>query len=321
MEAFRMRFSIPLLAMTLATSVFAASPQKKTPAPGFYRLMIGDIEVTALADGTFQMPVDKVLTNTTPDKVNKALMQSFRSSPLPTSVNSFLINTGEKLVLIDAGTGTAFGPGTGAIVKNLRAAGYKPEEVDEIYITHLHLDHVAGLLQGDQMAFPNATVRADQHDLDYWLSADNAAKAPKDMKGFFDGAIAAFKPYQAAGRVKGFEGSTELVKGVKALENHGHTPGHTLYEVESQGKKLILLGDILHVEAVQFASPGTTIVYDADPKKASAQRNRVFKDLSKNGTMVGFAHVAFPGLGQIKAQGQGYHWVPLNYTVSAQEWP
>ncbi|MBR7784855.1 MBL fold metallo-hydrolase, partial [Undibacterium luofuense] len=92
----------------------------------------------------------------------------------------YLINTGSKLILIDTGAGSLFGPTLGKLQANLKAAGYSPEQVDEIYITHMHPDHVGGLMQGDSVVFPNAVVRADQHDVDFWLSQANLDKAPQD---------------------------------------------------------------------------------------------------------------------------------------------
>ena len=194
-----------------AAMIQAAAPQIKTQAPGYHRTMLGDFEVTALSDGTVALPVDKLLTNTTPAQVGKALAASFLKAPVDTSVNAYLINTGTKLVLIDSGAAGLFGPTLGNLLANLKAAGYQPEQVDEIYITHMHADHVGGLMAGDKPAFPNAIVRADRHDADFWLSAANLEKAPAEMKGFFQGAQASINPYVTAGKFKPFDGNTELV--------------------------------------------------------------------------------------------------------------
>jgi len=301
--------------LLLAAGAHAAAPQVKTQAPGFYRVMLGDFEVTALSDGTVALPVDKLLTGTTAAKTQKALARSFLKAPLDTSVNGYLVNTGTKLVLIDTGAAGLFGPTLGNLVTNLKAAGYQPEQVDEIYITHMHADHVGGLMTADkQLAFPNATVRADQHDADFWLSQANLDKAPADMKGFFQGAMASLNPYVAAGKFKTFDGDTELVPGVKAVAARGHTPGHSIYKVESQGQTLVLWGDLMHVAAVQFPEPGVTIQFDSDSKNAALQRKRAYAEAAKRGYLVGSAHISFPGLGHLRAQGKGYEWVPVNYS-------
>jgi len=258
--------------------------------------------------------MSKLLTNTTPAKVQKALARSYLKDPVETSVNGYLINTGAKLVLVDTGAAGLFGPTLGNLAANLRAAGYQPEQVDEVYITHMHADHVGGLMAGDKLAFPNATVRADKRDADYWLSQANMDAAPEDAKGFFKGAMASLNPYIAAGKFKPFDGATELVPGVKAAASRGHTPGHSVYVVESKGQKLVLWGDLMHAAAVQFPDPSVTIQFDGDPKAAAAARKKAYADAAKNGYWVAAAHLPFPGVGHLRAEGKGYVWVPANYT-------
>lgn len=304
--------SLGLLALGIA-SAQAAAPMAKTSAPGFYRIMLGDFEVTALSDGTVALHVDQLLTNTTPKKVNAALAQSFLKPPVQTSVNGFLINTGAKLVLVDTGAAGLFGPTLGRLTANLRASGYQPEQVDEVYITHMHPDHVGGLMNGEQRVFPNAVVRADKADADFWLSQANLDKADDNSKGFFQGAMASLNPYVAAGKFQPITGDGELIPGIRAIASHGHTPGHIVYSVESKGQRLMLWGDLMHVAAVQFAEPATTIKFDTDSKAAAVQRKKAYADAAKKGYMVGAAHLSFPGLGHLRAEKKGYRFVPLNY--------
>jgi len=301
-------------ALLLATVAHAGAPQIKSQAPGYYRMNLGDFEVTALSDGTFQAPLDKLLTNTTPAKTDKALAAAFLKSPVETSVNAYLINTGTKLVLIDTGAGGYFGPTLGNLLVSLKSSGYSPEQVDEVYITHMHPDHIGALLNGGKLTFPNAIVRADKHESDFWVSQEHMDAAPKEGKEFFKDAIEALTPYIAAGKFKPFDGDTELVPGIRALASHGHTPGHTTYVVESQGQKLALWGDLMHAAAVQFPSPSVTIAFDTDSKAAAAQRAKAYRDAAKNGYWVAGAHLPFPGIGHLRANGTGYTWVPANYT-------
>ena len=134
----------------LLGAAHAAAPQVKTQAPGFYRMALGDFEITALSDGTVALPVEKLLAGMPAAKVNKALASASLKSPVDTSVNGYLINTGAKLVLVDTGAAGLFGPTLGNLVANLKAAGYQPEQVDEVYITHMHADHVGGLMAADK---------------------------------------------------------------------------------------------------------------------------------------------------------------------------
>lgn len=312
---FRIRNGLAALvgSLVLATAAHAGAPQVKTQAPGFYRMMLGDIEVTALNDGTLDLQPKQLLTNTTQKEVGKLLDKGFQKDVVQTSVDGYLINTGSKLVLVDTGAGKLFGPTLGSLAANLKAAGYQPEQVDEIYITHMHGDHVGGLVADGQLVFPNAIVRADQHDADFWLSKENLDKAPEKMKGFFLGAQASLNPYVAAGKFKPFDGEAELVPGVRSIAARGHTPGHSIYAVESKGQKLVLWGDLMHVAAVQFPQPQVTIAFDTDSKSAAIQRKKAYAEAAKEGYFVAAAHLPFPGIGHIRAEGRGYVWVPVDY--------
>jgi len=300
-------------ATLLAGTAQAAAPMVKTPAPGFYRIMVGEFEVTPINDGTVDLPMDQLL-HQKPELTRGTLEKNFMKAPTETSDNAYLINTGSKLVLVDSGAGALFGPTLGKFVNNLKAAGYQPEQIDEIYITHMHGDHVGGLVKDGTRVFPNAIVRAGKADADYWLSQANMDKAPKEKKDFFKGAMTSINPYVQAGKFKAIDAAGPLVPGVSALPEPGHTPGHTAYVVESGGQKLVLIGDLIHVSAVQFDNPQVTIGFDSDEKSAYAARKKVFDDAAKNGYLVGGGHLQFPGLGHITAQGKGYRWIPVNYT-------
>ncbi len=296
------------------TAASAAAPQVRTQAPGFYRTMLGDFEITALSDGTVDLDVAKLLAEPAA-KTDAALARAFVHGPLETSVNAYLVNTGTRLVLVDAGAGTLFGPTLGKLLASLQAAGYRPEQVDDIFVTHMHPDHVGGLSANGQRVFPNATLHADKRDSDFWLSQANLDKAPDAMKGFFQGAMASVNPYVAAGKYQPFEGDGEPVPGIRTIASPGHTAGHTSYLVESKGQRLLVIGDLVHVAAVQFADPGVTIAFDTDAKTAAASRETVFKLAAKDGALVGAAHLQFPGLGHLRAVGKSWQWVPSNYST------
>lgn len=307
--------ALATLLITSSHAAHAGAPMAKGQAPGWFRINVGDFEVTALSDGTVELPVDTLLTNTTPAKVKKALAAAYLKTPTETSVNAFLINTGSKLVLIDAGAAGLFGPTLGKLLNSLKASGYSPDQVDEIYITHMHPDHVGGLVAADKPVFTKAIVRAAQAEGDFWLSQANLDKAPDAAKDFFKGAMASLKPYVASGKFKPFTGAdVELVPGVHALSAFGHTPGHTVYAIESKGEKMVFWGDLMHVAAVQFADPSVTIQFDADAKAAAPQRKKAFADAAGKGYFVAVAHLSFPGIGHVRKEGAGFEWLPVNYT-------
>lgn len=303
------------VALVPATPALAEAPAVRTQVPGFYRLAVGDVEVTALYDGFIDLDT-KILSNASPAEVQRLLARMFLGGQkVQTAVNAFLVNAGGKLILVDAGAAKAFGPTLGYIGDNLKAAGYSPEQVDVVLLTHLHADHAAGLLDADgKPLFPNAQVRVAQADHDFWLSEEIAAKAPDGFKPFFKLARDAAAPYQAAGRWKPFAGEVEVAPSITAVDAHGHTPGHTAYLIESKGQRLLIVGDAVHSHAVQFARPEVAIEFDSDKKKAVAARKKLFARAAKEKLALAGMHLPFPGLGHVRTEGKGYAWVPVEFS-------
>ncbi|KQX31973.1 MBL fold metallo-hydrolase [Variovorax sp. Root434] len=296
------------------TVLLAGAPMAKSRAPAFHRFMLGDFEITALSDGTNMLPAKKLLQGDL-EHIAQALSTANLSEMVETSHNSYLVNTGPKLVLIDAGAGSLLGPNVGQLVGNILASGYRPGQIDEVYLTHLHADHVGGLLTNGKLTFPNAIVRADKRDVGYWLSEDNIRAAPEAAKRFFQSAVASIAPYQRAGKLVTFDGDTDLIPGVRARAAYGHTPGHTTFLVESKGEKLLLWGDVVHVAAVQFGDPSITIGYDVEAQEARQVHQTLFEDASNKRLLIGGAHISFPGLGYIRRVGAGsYAYDPIPYS-------
>jgi glyoxylase-like metal-dependent hydrolase (beta-lactamase superfamily II) len=311
-KAIRIATAAAVFGLT-ASHAFAGAPMVGTSAPGYYRFMLGNFEVTALSDGTVDLPVEQLLQEPAAKTV-AALDHAFLKTPLQISDNAYLINTGKRLILVDTGAGDLFGPTLGKLMDNLKASGYKPEQVDDIFLTHMHPDHVGGLSTNRVIQFPNAIVHAERHEAAYWLSQKNLDNAPAASKGFFQGAMASVNPYVQAGKFSTFDGSVELVPGVRSYPSFGHTVGHTSYMIESKGQKLLLMGDLIHVPAVQLDHPEVTIVFDTDPKEAAASRIRIFNQAASEHTLVAGAHLPFPGIGHLRASGKTYQWVPVNFT-------
>lgn len=298
----------------VAAPALATAPMAHTTAPSYYRMMLGDFEVTALSDGTSPMPVQQLLTGITPAQTEQALKAAFQPLPYEMNFNAFLVNTGSRLVLFDTGAGHLLGKDLGELAARIRACGYRPEQVDDIYITHMHPDHIGGLSEQGRRVFPNAVVHANRHDADFWLSEAQRDKAPAAQKEFFDDAMAALKPYIQAGRFKTFSDDAQLAPGIRAVPLAGHTPGHTAYLVESKGRKMLVWGDVIHVPAVQFAQPQVAIHFDIDSPEAVAARERILAEAARNGYLVAGAHLSFPGLGHLRKDGSGYRWIPVSYT-------
>ncbi|HEY0682978.1 MAG TPA: MBL fold metallo-hydrolase [Steroidobacter sp.] len=301
------------------TSAHAAAPLVKTQAPGFYRMMFGDFEVTALNDGVVAYPTAQVLPSATPEVIQATLSATGLKDPVGMSYNAFLINTGSKLVLIDTGTGGKLDDsplfhGAGRLVANLRAAGYQPEQIDEVYITHVGPDHIGGLTLGNQRAFPNAVLRTSKAEMDAYLNSDKA----REDKFWHPFRSNLFEPYIVAGRFRSFDQDMALVPGIRALATPGHTPGHTSFVIESKGQTLIVLGDLVLMGAMQFSDPTLSSPFDADPNAATAQRKRMLHLAADHDHWVAGAHLSFPGIGHVRFKHGQYSWKPVNYTIPQQ---
>ncbi|KDR86569.1 MULTISPECIES: MBL fold metallo-hydrolase [Agrobacterium] len=296
--------------------VQAAAPMEQKQVAGFYRTMIGDYEVTALYDGGGT--IDANLLKGDPALIESLLARSFQDDPrnVSATVQGYLVNTGSKLVLIDTGAGGHWGPPTlGKLVQNLKASGYKPEQVDLVLLTHLHGDHAGGIYQDGKRVFPNATVMMKKADADFWLSKEIMAKAPEDAKIFFQIAQDGAAPYMAAGKWKPFESMDEIVPGIAPYAIPGHTPGHTGYMISSKGQSLLVWGDVAHVGAVQMPHPEVSIAFDSDSESAVKTREALLVKLAADKTMIAAAHMPYPGLGRIRKadSGVGYDWVPATF--------
>jgi glyoxylase-like metal-dependent hydrolase (beta-lactamase superfamily II) len=293
-----------------------AAPQHRDQQPGFYRLKVGDLEVTALYDGTGVFDPHWLNgTKATMDGVVKALQED--PHMLDVVDSGFLVNTGKQLILVDAGAGTWWGGGAlGRLAGSLRSAGYTPEEIDIVLLTHLHSDHVGGLTTQDgKRVYPNADVYVAKAESDFWLSPGIAAKAPKDVQPFFQSAQAIAAPYIRAGKWHTFSGSEQIVDGMQLVPLTGHTPGHTGYEFSSKGQKILFWGDVIHAQRVQLQHPEVTAVFDIDQTAAASTRSQLLTKLAGGDVLIAGPHSSvFPPMGRLRRDGNGYSWVPVVFT-------
>lgn len=323
------RIALPLMLFAAGAAGFSAfaapvaveARQQASPGTGklsraqagYCHFRVGSVNVTALSDGTLSLEPHQLLTNTTTELVQAQLAEHFHDTAVDISVNAYLIEAADRLILVDAGTGQLFGPTLDKLPASIKAMGYQPEQITDILITHIHTDHTGGLTDGTKMVYPNATLHVAQQELDYWLSASNRAKAPEAKRKDFDHAEEKMGPYIKAGRVKAFNGATQLWAGVRTIPSPGHTPGHSFFALDSEGETLVFWGDLLHIAEVQIPHPEVTISFDIDPAAARRQREQAFAHAAKHRYMVAPAHVSFPGTGHIRADGKGYRWVASTF--------
>ncbi len=290
-----------------------AAPMTGRQAPGYFRVKVGDYEVTVLSDGS--LTLDAALF--AGDEAGAHALLNDAHLPkvgIPTPLNTWLINTGKKLVLVDTGGGPHFAPSVGRLPQNLAAAGVDPATIDDVVITHMHPDHIPGLTKADgSMMFPNAVVHVNGDDHGFWTSEEIRGKAPEEFRGFFDLAKAAIKPYAAAGRLQMYKDGTEFAPGVRSMFLPGHTVGHSMVNIASGNSDFLIFGDIVHCAALQFAEPERSVAFDTDAALALANRKKVFDMVTTDKLLFSGGHLPFPGVGRATKKGNGYVFVPLHY--------
>ena len=330
------RFSITkyLTLLILCVAAFASAQDRKLPTDvklseaskldksqaGYYRMRIGRIDVIALTDGTIGVDFLPLLTNTKPGEVESLLAREYvKPTAVEASMNAYLIQIDNKLILVDTGAGELLGPKLDKLPDSLRSIGVEPEQITDILLTHIHPDHSGGLTVGGRKVFPNATVHVNQLELDYWTNRALGEKAPEPTRTFFQQIDQTVIPYIKSGKVKTFDGEVELFPGLRTVAGYGHTPGQTYFVLESNGETLVFWGDTVHVQDVQFADPSVTVKFDVDPKAAAARRKLAFADAARNGYLVALDHAYFPGVGHVQKEGDHFRWIPVPYINDSQK--
>ena len=290
------------------------APAAETPPPPpkeatNQSFKVGELTATALRDGKLEFPNDNKVFGVggTPDEVSALLSAAGQpTDKIHLALDPLLVRSADRVLLFDTGAGTNFGPNAGNLSAAMAYAGVDPASVTDIFISHVHGDHVGGLANAEGgLNFPNAKIHISKPEWDF-LASLGAEKAKQVGVQNFDALVAAMKP-----KVDAFKPGAELIPGVvKAVAIKGHTPGHSGYKITSGTDSLLYIGDAMHSSIISVQKPDWPMAFDSDQKAGAASRAALLAESEKNGQRIYAVHFPFPGVGKFQKQGDGYVWAP-----------
>ncbi len=286
-----------------ATPLLAAGAETKANSTIAKSFHLGDFTVTTLLDGSLPRDGAKDIFGggASDEDFAKVSADNFIS---PEVAQFFftptLVNTGSELVLFDTGLGQ------GGIQSALADAGVTPDQIDVIVITHMHPDHIGGMTTDDAPTFANARYVTASPEYDFWAAQDAGNRV---------GDLVAAKVTPLAEKMTFVEDGGEVASGISAVAAYGHTPGHTVYHLESNGQRLVLTADLANHYVWSFAHPEWEVRFDMDKAAATASRRNVLGMLAADKVpMIGY-HMPFPGAGFVETRGEGFRYVPVSYQL------
>lgn len=297
--------SAPVLAATQPSS---ANPISVTPAA---QIRIGRFMVTALTDGYADMPYSYFPGRSAAEVEQAATAQhTGRAGGVRFLFNQYLIEDGERRILIDAGPAGSIGK-TGALPQALEAVGLQRDQIDAVIVTHMHQDHMGGLVAGGKNNFPKAEVYVDRRDVKHWTDPAKRSGAPDYLKASFDMAEQVVRLYP---KLQAMDGEREIMRGVSIVDLTGHTPGHIGVRIEDAGQSLIMVSDMLF-PVVHPVATDVYFLFEQDQAAAKAMRDRFFPRAASEGALIAATHMPFPGLGRVVADRGQLRWQVADWAL------
>jgi len=267
-----------------------------------WKKKVGDIEVFILKDGETEFGVE-TFSGTNQSEINELLKVNHRKS-IETNFNAFLIKSGGKNILIDAGAGTLFGPVAGNLSKALAEIGVINDDISNIIATHLHPDHIGGMISetGEQV-FKNAALTLTQDEYSFWNKEENFKSNPEDQNLPLS-VLAAYSE-----NLNLTSGNADLGLGLSAIDLPGHTAGHIGIMISSGNDQMAIVGDIIHAQYLQINNPEIGVVFDQDVDQARQSRKKILDILAGEKMIFTGGHLLSPAIGYVEYKGLNYSWV------------
>lgn len=310
-RAFATSLAAAPLAAALPNVTSARSKLPLAPVAPHARLRIGRFEVTFLSDGFIDFPF-ALFTGAKPEDVEQVAASHFAARPtgIRSGFTQWLIRDGNRFILVDAGPAGTVSKTSGRLPSALQAIGIKPAAIDAVIVTHMHVDHIAGLVAGGRRYFANAEVYVDRRDVAHFTDPTKAAAAPDLLRSSFAKSADLVKLYP---RLQRIDGERQIARGISTIDLAGHTPGQIGVRIEDAGQSLLLVADMLFHPAAHPGMPGIGILFEQDKAAADASRARFFPRAADEKALLAATHMPFPGLGRIVKDCGNLRWLPADW--------
>jgi glyoxylase-like metal-dependent hydrolase (beta-lactamase superfamily II) len=268
-------------------------------------IAVGSLKVVALRDGELFLPSGALVNLSEQDL--RTISNDENSRLAYSNVNAYLIQIKDQNLLIDSGCRDLFGPTCGFVQEALKEAGLVPGDITDIFLTHLHPDHIAGTINTDGTAvFENATLKVLDKEYNFWSSQD-FDEAEVNGADWATLAKAVLNAYKDCLETLSFD--SDIASGVSSVSIPGHTPGHSGFRVDDGNESLIQMGDILHVPNLQLINPNVATVFDIDPEAALKSRKGVLDMVSTDKMLCTSGHMLDQKFGYLEKNGTGYNFI------------
>lgn len=300
--------------LTVEKTSHPASPHQEELVPSRYALKVGELDVLVVSDGVLPLPTKTMATNADPADLATWLGHMFM--PLDAfdwPLNVLVVQTGEQTILVDAGLGGQFPdfPRAGQFPQRLDAAGIPLESVTDVIITHMHMDHVGGLLVDavKKRLRPDVRIHVAAAEVEFWRAPDfTHTSMPSPVPDVLRSTATRFmNEYRE--QLRTFDKEYEVAPGVVARLTGGHTPGHCVVDLTSGGERLTFAGDAMF--PVAFDHPDWHNGFEHDPEESERVRVGLFRELAANGGLLVATHLPFPSVGRVAIEGDIFRWVPV----------